>query len=495
MFRNLCCPCSIVVQFLLCGFAQGEKPLDIGSRRELFVDHFLIDKMQGAALRLHQPSPREVVIKHDQPWEGSGCGYHTVFRDGDKFRMYYTSAHLKVEKNEPIKPHAVLAAYAESEDGIHWKKPNLGLFEFNGSKDNNIIWAGKSAHDFTPFIDTNPNCKPDEKYKAVAIGTGGMASYKSADGIHWLPLSTKPIITKGYFDSQNLAFWDSVHGIYRAYFRDFHNGIRDIRTATSNDFAEWSEPEILKYVDSPDEQLYTNQVIPYYRAPHIIVGFPTRYVERPWSQSMRDLPDRKHRELRSKQSQRYGTAITDGLFMSSRDGLTFKRWGEAFIRPGIEHRDNWVYGDGYQNWGILETKSATPDAPNELSVYSLENSWKTTCLLRRFTLRIDGFVSVQAPLKGGEFVTKPITFQGNKLEMNFSTSAAGSLRVEIQDASGKPIEGFKLEDCPEIFGDNLARVVHWKGGTDVSQLAGHQVRLRFFLKDADLYSFQFTANE
>ena len=126
-----------------------------------------------------------------------------------------------------------------------------------------------------------------------------------------------------------------------------------------------------------------------------------------------------------------------------------------------------------------------------LSVYSLENSWKTTCQLRRFTLRIDGFVSVHAPLKGGEFVTKPITFQGNKLEMNFSTSAAGSVRVEIQDASGKPIEGFKLEDCPRIFGDSLDRTVYWKDGCDVSQLAGKPVRLRFVLKDADLYSIRF----
>lgn len=483
-----------VVCFTRCIFAADVKPIDIGSRRELFVDSYLLDAMKGAELRLNKPIPREVTLKHDQPWEGSGCGYHTVFRDGDLFRMYYTANHLKVEANEPIKRHSTFACYAESRDGIHWKKRNLGLFEFQGSKQNNIIWTGTSAHDFTPFIDTNPDCKPEEKYKAVAIGTGGLRAFKSADGIHFSPLGEKAIITKGHFDTQNLAFWDSVHGTYRAYIRDYHGRIRDIRTSVSTDFVNWTVPEILKFPGAPDEQLYTNQVIPYYRAPHIFVGFPTRYVERGWSKSMRNLPDRKHRELRSKQSTRFGTAVTDGLFMSSRDGKTFKRWGEVFIRPGIERRNNWVYGDGYQNWGLIETAADTPGAPNEISIFSLENSWKASCQLRRFTLRVDGFVSLNAPLIGGEAVTKPLRFAGQRLELNFSTSAAGSVRVEIQDAEGRPLKGRALDDCPEIFGDSLSRTVHWRSGSDVSDLAGKSVRLRFVLRDADLYSFRFRSN-
>ena len=465
--------------------------LNIGSRRELFVDTFLIERLENAALRLHHPIPREVSLKHDAPWEGSGCGYHTVFRDGDRFRMYYTANHLPVESDESIAKHPIFAAYAESTDGIHWDKPDLGLFEFGGSTRNNIVWAGRSAHDFTPFLDTNPECRPDEKYKAVAVGDGGLVAFKSTDGIHWIRLVEGPMITRGAFDTQNLAFWDTVQGQYRAYIRDFHNGIRDIRTSVSDDFRTWSQPEILQFPGSPDEQLYTNQVLPYLRAPHILLGFPTRYVERDWSQSMRDLPDRAHRELRSAQSQRFGTAITDGLFMSSRDGRTFHRWGEAFIRPGIERPDNWVYGDGYQNWGIIETESDVPGAPTELSVYSLENSWKVSCQLRRFTLRTDGFVSVNAPLSGGEFVTRPLRFDGDRLEMNFSTSAAGSVRVEIQEPDGTPVEGYALDDCPDIFGDSLARTVRWTSGSDLGRFSGKPVRLRFVLNDADLYAIQF----
>src|SRR5262249_12404959 len=162
------------------------------------------------------------------------------------------------------------------------------------------------------------------------------------------------------------------------------------------------------------EQLYTNQVAPYYRAPHIFVGFPTRYTERPWSQSFESLPDKDHRQRRMKFSPRYGTAVTEGLFMTSRDGRKFNRWGEAFIRPGPERSHNWLYGDGYQNWGLIETASADPGAPSDLTVFATEDGWKRPTRLRRLSLRIDGFVSLHAPLKGGEVVTKPLTFTGKE---------------------------------------------------------------------------------
>ena len=107
-------------------------------------------------------------------------------------------------------------------------------------------------------------------------------------------------------------------------------------------------------------------------------------------------------------------------------------------------------------------------------------------------LRTDGFVSIQAPYSGGELVTKPVIFQGSKLVINYATSAAGSVRVELQDAEGNPLPGFALDDCPEIYGDQIERVVAWKSGTDVNALVGKPIRVRFVLKDADLYSLRFT---
>jgi len=488
---------------------------DIGSRRELFVDGALIERLSGKAeLRLHHPVPKEIAILHDAPWEGSGSGYHSVFKDGEKYKMYYKAWQLDVsDKGVKTNAHPLFCCYAESDDGIHWRKPELGLHEFKGSKANNIVIAsGKlgalnvDAGHPAIFKDDNPAAPADARYKAIVRSNTpkGLHALKSPDGIHWSAMTDAPVITDGAFDSQNLAFWDAASGVYRAYWRYFTAGTTDeknwkpsgdraIRTATSKDFIHWENQHDLSYVDSPSEQLYTNQVKPYYRAPHLLIGFPTRYTDRGWSDSMRALPEREHREWRSKANQRYGTVVTEGLLMASRDGVKFKRWNEAFMPPGIEREGSWNYGHQYIAWHLVETKSDLPGAPNELSLYAGENYWTgNSSAVRRYTLRLDGFVSAQAPMSGGELVTKPIRFKGGKLALNFSSSAAGGVRVEIQDADGKAVPGFALEDCSPIFGDSIERTVTWKTGNDVNALAGKPVRLRFELKDADVFAFQFS---
>jgi hypothetical protein len=214
-------------------------------------------------------------------------------------------------------------------------------------------------------------------------------------------------------------------------------------------------------------------------------------VERGWSPSMRALPDLAHRELRAKAGQRIGTAITDGVFMTSRDGLRFHRWPEAFQRIGPERPGAWVYGDGYAAHGLIETESKLPGAPREFSLFVPEHYWRTEERVRRWTLRIDGFVAATAPLAGGELLTRPFTFAGNRLSLNFATSALGNLHVELTDAVGEPLPGFSLADCDELFGDTLDRTVTWRGQSDTSSLAGQPVRLRFQLRDAAVYAFQF----
>lgn len=478
--------------------------IDIGSRRELFVDDYLIDKLDGATRRMHHPVPREIAITHDAPWEGAGSGYHTVIKDGNKYHMYHRGSSLGVE-DAKLKFGKQVYCYAESDDGFRFTKPKLKLFEYDGSKDNNIFWDAVGVHNFAPFLDTRPDCDPDARYKALAgtAAEGGLFAFKSADGIHWSLMRKEPVVTEGAFDSQNLAFWDQAAGKYRAYFRTFTKGIttgevwkpegyRAIRTASSSDFLSWGDEADLTYEDSPVEHLYTNQIGPYVRAPHILIGFPTRYIERGWSESMRSLPQLAERENRSKAHLRYGTSLTEGLLMASRDGVHFERWNEAFLPPGPERPDTWLYGHQYIAWHAVETKSTIPGAPNELSLYASEGSWiGTSNAIRRYSLRLDGFVSINGTWKGGELLTKPIKFSGKELRINFATSAAGSIRVEIQDKAGTPIPGFSLDDCPDTFGDAVDRVVTWKSGSDVSKLAGQTVRLRIKLKDADLYSFRF----
>ena len=475
------------------------QPINIGDRLELMVDDFLIERFEGRAeLRLHRPVQREVTFSCDRPWEGNWSGLVTYIQDGDLYRMYYTGGRWR--RGRPS------ICYAESRDGIGWTRPELGLVAFNGSKKNNLILSAKGITAFVPFKDTNPDCKPDQKYKAMVAKTTptkGLYGYASPDGIHWRMMQDQPLITRGQFDSQNVAFWDSGRKRYVAYYRqcrglddsltdkgpqlgiDDKGWVRDVLTSTSKDFLNWTEPKWIQYPGAPREQIYLNQIRPYYRASHLFVGFPGRFMA--GRQIAKNLPLLQH------PSYKYAS-ISETLFMTSRDGVNFKRWGEAFIRPG-PRKARWIYGATFPHYGLLVTKGETADMPDELSLYVVDGGGWTqggkADRFRRYTLRIDGFVSVQAPLSGGGFLTKPIVFQGSKLVMNYSTSAAGSVRVEILAADGKPARGFALADCPEIYGDRIEQVVTWKAGSDVGQLAGQPIRLRFVLKDADLFSIRF----
>ncbi len=458
--------------------------IDIDTRRELFVDDFVIERLKGDIdLRLHHPIPREVVFTADRPWEGNLMFHVTVFRDGGICRMYYRGWDYD-EKNRRTSEHKFIC-YAESDDAVHWERPELGIVEFQGSKKNNIILdcrqgvAGNGA--FAVFRDDSPNCDPTARYKALALhkkNGQGLYAFGSGDGIHWSLLDEHPCITRGVFDSHNLAFWDEHTGEYRAYWRYFDENVRAIRTATSNDFLHWPEDSDLQYGNTPREHLYTNAVQRYGRAPQLLIGFPKRFVPGRTSPAGFHLND-----------------VSDCVFMSSRDGVQFHRRAEAFIRPGLQS-DRWVSRNNFTAWGLIETPSTLDGAPDELSLFSTEGYYRGPATrLRRYTLRQDGFVSAHAPFSGGELITKLLTFHGSQLEINFSTSAAGSLRIEIQDAEGQPVAGYALDDCPEIFGDEIQHVVTFKTTRDLTSLSGTPVRLRFVLKDADVYAFRVVDQE
>ncbi len=490
----------LYVSGVLC--KAGEDAIDVGGRLELFVDSYLIEKMQGSArLKLFHPVRREIAIVHDEPWEGSGCGYHTVFREADKYRMYYKAWDIAPDGSGERR---IVIAYAESEDGIHWVKPNLGLVEFEGSKENNII-LGKigsyGCHDFSPFLDGNPRASNDRRYKAVGYARGlrkkGLFGFVSSDGIHWRLIKDGLLFSDSghVFDTQNIAFWSDVEKQYVLYYRKWVGDVRSIARAVSKDFLHWKKEGMLDFQGrgpSMFEQFYTNQIRPYFRAPHIYIGFPARYVHRPWIRATEHLVGIELRRERSKTHRRYGSAVTDSVLISSRNGRCFNRWDEAFLRPGLRTRHNWAYGDNYIAWHVVETESGFDDKPRELSLYATESyftdSWSR---LRRYSLRLDGFGSIHASRSSGAVITKPIRFQGSELVLNFSTSAAGSIRMEIQDSAGRVIPRYSLKECLDIFGDSLAYSVEWRRGSDLGSLEGNLVRLRFVLQEADVYSFIF----
>ena len=316
------------------------------------------------------------------------------------------------------------------------------------------------------YKEGNPAWRRAARYKGISRGRPrgkkGLYVIKSPDGIHWSLLRTEPVITEGAFDSQNLAFWDRHANVYREYHRTFVDGVRAIMTGTSTDFVNWSEPVLLKFPGAAQEHLYTNAVRVYERAPHLLIGFPTRY-----------LP---------KQASR-----VEPVFMSSRDGLSFHRWPDAVIGEDAPE-DRGGNRSNYMAWGLLQL----PHNDREYSVYATEAYYTgPDSRVRRFTYRVDGFVSAHAGDEAGDIVTKPITFDGKRLTVNFATSTGGKIQIELQDVNGKPLEQLSLNDCRPLKGDAVDQTVRWGKSADVGSWAGKPVRLHFRLTNADLYSFRF----
>ena len=260
---------------------------------------------------------------------------------------------------------------------------------------------------------------------------------------------------------------------------------RDVRYATSTDFIHWTPGEWVDWQPDRGAQFYTSQVQLYPGNENLRIGFPARYVPGTYPYSSVSAPI-------AESSPYYASVYTDTGFVTSRDGQSFEVWPEAVLQPPD---DGWFYTFGFTALNLFETPSQDPGGPTEWSLYVLDHgAWfGDGVTYNRYSIRKDGFVSASSPLEGGSFVTKPIIFDGEQLKINFETSAAGSLQIEIQDALGNPIPGFTLADCPALFGNSIDYAVEWNSTAQLSDLAGTPIRLRFVLNDADLYAFRFGA--
>lgn len=454
----------------------------IGARWELFVDDHLISRMRNVRLDLKHPERRE-AITFDAPWEDNTAFPCSLVTDKGVVRLYYRAAIENLRSED----RTTVTAVAESTDGgLSFVRPKLRLHEFRGARDNNILSRGMPGVP-PAFIDTNPKCKKTERYKGLNATWGHLYALCSADGIYWRTMQDAPLAYPGAFDTINTAFWDSVAGCYRSYTRawvsldrgDTRQRVRIIQSATSPDFIHWSPPVPNVYADGEDDvQLYTNATLPCPGAEHIYVAFPCRFMEQRRRGTVKGHDDA---------FPWMGHGCNDALFMASRDGVHWTRYLDAWVRPGPDER-NWGQRSNYPAWGIVATSET------EWTMYVSEHYMQPDApgRFRRLSIRPRGFVSVHADYRGGEFTTEPLVFRGRCLRLNYSTSAAGSLRVEIQDAHGKPLKGYGAADMPPLFGDELDGGIAWKRGSDVSRLAGKAVRLRFAMKDADLFAFRFS---
>ena len=487
--------------------------LNIGKKRQMFWDDYLLDTEKTTAThRINPAQKREACFTLDQGRELDNATYFCSVKDDKGYKMYY------VVWNETYDGTA--AAVLESQDGLTWTRPVIDNPGWEDPRCNSIAIPGLEDS-FYVFYDPNPACPKEEKYKAViraAYPYGdeekfwGMWSLVSEDGYHF---HTPRLITdKGAFDSMNTV--NFVNGRYVCYFRNHHGydaegklllceGLkkykefreklgeskvtyRDVRVIYSDDFVNWTDSQLITFDDGKDVDLYTNQITPCPNAPDILLGFPTRYVSRyNWGFNEQQMNSSavKEKALTYYGDPRCGLATTDCLFMYSRDGLVWHRYDEAFMTAGYEGEHNWVYGDCYPAYGFVDN-----GGPN-LYMYCAEcyRSPGYPKPVVRYEIRKDGFGCVLAGGKEREVITKPLIFEGSVLHLNFETSAAGHIYVDVLDAEGNPISDKKSF---EVYGNNIDRKVWFADDTDFAEFAGKPVRLRFTMQEAKMYSMWFT---
>ena len=449
---------------------------DIGSRRELFVDLYLIDKLDGVYLKMHHP------IKTTKPQSPLPVRHMmTVIKDGELFRAYWRGSNPDYKGKTYTGHPGETVYYAESADGHEWRFPDLGIVRMAGSTKNNAILTDQSPllTNFMPFLDQREGIDPSERFKALSGHPGpgdkrgtsqpgrGLFAMVSPDGLHWVKkheaIPYRPE-WRHAFDSPNVSFWSESEQLYVCYFRTWTSPdrLRSISRATSTDFKTWSKPVAMN-PNRPGEHLYTNMTGPYFRAPHLYIAMPTRFVP---GRGGRPADDEKDANA------------TDILLMSTRAGTeTYDRtFLEAFIRPGLG-------AQAWKNRANYVANHVIPTGPTEMSIYHRSGD--------RYVLRIDGFVSASAGDDQGELLTKPLTFTGSELSFNASTSAAGKLLVELQTDDGRPIQGFGLADCIPIYGDKIDLVAHWQDNPSLESLSGKRIRMRLVMQECDVFSFQF----
>ncbi|MDB4746181.1 hypothetical protein OAG52_03220, partial [Verrucomicrobia bacterium] len=349
---------SILASLFLLGLVnvKSESVLDLGDKRELFVDHYLIETLNGLSLQLKEPVDKGSVLRFDKPWEGRFSAYGTILKDQEVYRLYYRG--IPSAGNDGNESE--VTCYAESQDGLQWEKPNLGLFEINGSTENNIVLANAApvTHNFCPFIDTNPATKSEQRYKALGgIASSGLIAYTSPDGIHWHQLLSQPVFKpKGWvLDSQNVPFWSNTEKCYVLHFRSSVGGVRAIAKSTSKNFIDWTAPEQMIYSDTgsstPSHHLYTNQTHPYFRARHIYFSTAARFLP-----GRQVLSDEQARAINV--HPKYFKDTSDSVFMTTRGTQTYDRtFLGALIKPGIG-AVNWVSRSNYPVLNLVQTGSA-----------------------------------------------------------------------------------------------------------------------------------------
>ena len=472
---------------------DGTDPIELTSQVQLFVDDFLIQEMKGVARSLHTPEKvtENPVLVADRPWEGGlSLESGTVLYDAEQgiFRMWYNALSSR-EKPDVVES----LCYATSPDGVAWEKPNLGLVEFQGSRDNNILLMGSNWYHCVLRDDSDPD--PARRYKLAYWQTRdrnrcGIWVAFSTDGIHWVLHPSNPVVPCSATGDTFSVMQDPTSGDYYLYNKSRIRPPRKVSRMVSNDFVHWKNDQLVlepDELDQSDTEFYSMAVFPYGSQ---YLGFLR--VFHTYSQLM-DVQLASSRDgVNWDRSARRRVFLPLGFMRNEYGGRSFDSGMNSALAPAIKDEKLWIYYPGFAN---------LHNAP------ALDHYGK----IGLAKLRLDGFCSLDATGQG-YVLTKPIRFGGSSLSINavvhsiakpgqtpnptwaglfaHAKGGQGSIQVEVQDEEGQTIPGYAASSCEPLVGDGLRQSVVWQEKKNMAALRDRVVRLKFLLTNASLYSFR-----
>jgi len=460
------------------------------------------DVPKGLELRVEPACKTRPLFDVDRPWEQGRLAWAQVMEDGNRYRLWYGLINDGVPQRE-------LLCYAESDDGLTWRKPELGIVEISGCTQNNVVFAGPGAVHFC--IAKCPHETPEKRYRCMYFKSwwegepgeeidsaeghrrldaknaakdgenvppvslhGKMLGMNSPDGLHWTPIE-KPILDE-WHDTHNICVYDEATGLYRAYLRGFYGGRRAIAYAETEDFENWPPSRVIHHHvidDGPDESLYSNAYTRYPGRPDIHLMFPAIYHQ--------------------------GSDTTYGQLAVGMDGVNWSRFTRQAIIP-------------HGAPGEPDEDKVCPEP--ELLRFADEGKFRLLCHCgnrhhnEAYNQALPGgeahsfYIWAEWPedrlagihASGDGELTLNMQTCGDRLLANFRTEPDGWARFELVDRLVWPpqqwpgIEGFRFEDMEPMTGDETHAPVCWSGSPDLSKLNGQSVAIRVRLRKATLFS-------
>jgi len=479
--------------------ASAAEPIPVGRARQLFLDDFVVQSLQNMSRVVHHPKryPGNPVLTGTEGWEKwllEVNGRPVLYdEETQQFRMYY-GANL----DDPTAPSGTRykVCYAVSKDGIHWTRVPLGQVEWEGSRANNILkWGENWMRRPNVILDAaDPDLSRRFKMTYVDIIEGQSVICKaySQDGIHWrLNGDGKPIVGGA---NSNLLGWDPHIGRYVLYPRVTgpptgagRSRSDAVGRSTSADFITWSDPERVLAAESSDRNRDFKGLAAFLYA-DVYLGMLWVFEGNKSAQA----------ELAfSRDGVGWQRMTPDDMFLPQGGPESWDSNGILAVAPVVRGDRIYFY---YAGWNVPYTddkvvkQSNGTFAPPNAALRHVREGWiekgkRKQWAIGLATLRLDGFVSLRAGREPGTLTTKVLELPKGTLVLN--ADVRGELRAEILDERGRPLLGHGARDCQPIRSDGMRHLVRWKSKTKPDELQGKRVRLRFTLRDGDLYSFWF----